>query len=263
MFRDFQLNNPNFTANGHVPDPNGYLSLPASILPSSGSVTIESWFTFTGSGFLLQRTGLSLTITTTRITRPVANNGEYLMQTQSPLRRAGPTQAPQAVDRTSPRLCPVMLGLSRPRLVVKSMPLAPPRESAAGGGGYLDDGETFMSAVVIDGTAGTLSYYLYDLSQGGIGGLQQTVATNPLSAFNFTNAFLGRSAFFQDNATSGSIDEFPHLQQCSSCTLPGGRRRSSRTKRCSAGSGASLDVVSCSRGDGASGPSAKKTLRQK
>ncbi|HEY2761019.1 MAG TPA: PEP-CTERM sorting domain-containing protein, partial [Pirellulales bacterium] len=77
----------------------------------------------------------------------------------------------------------------------------------AGGGGYLDDGETFMAATVIDGTAGTLSYYLYRTSDGA-GGLQQTIPAAPLNSFSFTNAFLGRSAFFQDNATSGSIDEF-------------------------------------------------------
>jgi hypothetical protein len=29
---------------------------------------------------------------------------------------------------------------------------------AAGGRGYMDDGESFMSAVVMDTTAGTLSY---------------------------------------------------------------------------------------------------------
>ncbi len=59
-----------------------------------------------------------------------------------------------------------------------------------------------MATTVIDGTAGTLSYYLN-------GVLQSTVANPiPLSAFNYTAAYLGRSAFIADNATSGSIDEF-------------------------------------------------------
>src|SRR5271169_5567348 len=45
-----QLNNPNFSGStSGQPDPHGYLSLPPSILPSSGSATIEEWFTFTGS----------------------------------------------------------------------------------------------------------------------------------------------------------------------------------------------------------------------
>src|SRR5262245_52882044 len=48
-----QLNNPNFSNPGPFPN-GGYLSLPPSILPSSGSVTIEQWFTFTGSGFFTE-----------------------------------------------------------------------------------------------------------------------------------------------------------------------------------------------------------------
>src|SRR6516225_7935154 len=38
-----QLNNPLFSPNTFA---GGYAVLPASILPSSGSVTIEQWFTF-------------------------------------------------------------------------------------------------------------------------------------------------------------------------------------------------------------------------
>jgi hypothetical protein len=77
----------------------------------------------------------------------------------------------------------------------------------AGGGGYLDDGGTYMAATVIDGTAGTLSYYVYRVSDG-VGGLQSTIAAIPLSSYSFTDAFLGRSPFDADNWTSGSVDEF-------------------------------------------------------
>ena len=42
----------------------------------------------------------------------------------------------------------------------------------------------------------------------GLGGLQQTITAIPLSSYSFTQAFLGRSDFDVDNATSGSIDEF-------------------------------------------------------
>jgi hypothetical protein len=52
-----------------------------------------------------------------------------------------------------------------------------------------------------------LSYYLYRTSDG-VGGLQQTITAIPLSSYSFSNAYLGRSAFGVDNATSGSIDEF-------------------------------------------------------
>ena len=78
----------------------------------------------------------------------------------------------------------------------------------AGGGGDLDDGETFMMATVIDASADTFSDYLYDESAGGAGGLQQTITAIPLSSYSFTDAYLGRSAFPGDNSTSGSIDEF-------------------------------------------------------
>jgi hypothetical protein len=74
-------------------------------------------------------------------------------------------------------------------------------------GGYLDDGGTYFAATVIDGTAGTLSYFVYRVSDG-LGGLQSTVAAIPLSSYSFTDAFLGRSPFAADNWTSGSVDEF-------------------------------------------------------
>jgi hypothetical protein len=190
-----QLNNPNFTPNGQPTDPNGYASLPVSILPTSGSVTIESWFTFTGSGFFTE--DWTFTDNNNDANPPSATNGNYLVHTISnpqggPNPSGGGNRIEQAVG-----------GYSNETDAWGTTP-----GIGFAGGGYLDDGETFMSAVVIDSVAGTLSYYLYDLSQGGVGGLQQTIAALPLSSFNFTNAFLGRSAFFQDNATSGSIDEF-------------------------------------------------------
>jgi PEP-CTERM motif len=64
-----------------------------------------------------------------------------------------------------------------------------------------------MAATVIDGAAGTLSYYLFRVSDG-VGGLQQTITAIPLGSYHFTDAFLGRSAFSADNWTSGSVDEF-------------------------------------------------------
>jgi hypothetical protein len=76
----------------------------------------------------------------------------------------------------------------------------------AGGGGYLDNGDTCFSATVISAD-GTLSYYLYDITTDQ-GGLQQTISGYPLSDFNFTHAYLGRSAFATDNATSGQMNEF-------------------------------------------------------
>jgi hypothetical protein len=187
-----QLNNPNFSGPSSA---GGYLALPASILPSSGSVTIEQWFTFTGSGFFTE--AYTFSDNNHDASGPGQFNGQYLMHTISapqggPVPSGGGSHLAQSVAgwgggetdafSTTPGL-------------------------GAGGGGYLDDGGTYMAATVIDGTAGTLSYYLYRVSDG-LGGLQQTIAAIPLSSYSFTDAYLGRSAFAGDNATSGVVDEF-------------------------------------------------------
>ena len=191
-----QLNNPNFSPTGSA---DNYLSLPASILPSSGSATIEEWFTFTGSGFFTESWAFSNNQNDSN--PPGASNGQYLMgvisapQPGSPL--VGQTLAAHIFRNLSLATAAVLKRTPMGRLLVLALVV-----------GYLDDGETFMSATVIDGVAGTLSYYLYDISAGGIGGLQQTITAIPLSSYSFSNAYLGRSAFAGDDATSGAIDEF-------------------------------------------------------
>ena len=188
-----QLNNPNFSAPSAT---EGYLALPPGILPASGSATIESWFTFTGSGFFTEDWTFSNNANDTN--PPAATNGQYFMHTIS-APQGGPVPAGGG-SHIAQSLAGYAGGETDAYGTTPGI--------GAGGGGYLDDGETFFSATVIDGTAGTLSYYLYDVSAGGIGGLQQTITAIPLSSYSFTNAYLGRSAFATDNVTSGSIDEF-------------------------------------------------------
>jgi len=193
-----QLNNPNFSGStSGQTDPHGYLSLPPSILPSSGSATIEEWYTFTGSGFFTE----SYTFSNGTDAAP-PTGGQYLMGTISAPQPATPPGGP---NTGGSHIVESLNGFN-PGPETDAFSTTP--NIGAVGGGYQDDGETFMAATVIDGTAGTLSYYLFDVSAGGVGGLQQTVTGIPLSSFNFTNAYLGRSAFSGDNATSGSIDEF-------------------------------------------------------
>ncbi len=195
-----QLNNPNFTAGtGTAPDTNGYLSLPASILPSSGSATIEEWVTFTGSGFFTESWAFTNNANDTN--PPGATNGQYLMHTISAPQPATP---PGGANTGGSHIAQSLAGYAGGETDAYGTTPG----VGAGGGGYMDDGETFMSATVIDSVAGTLSYYLYDVSAGNIGGLQQSITAIPLSSYNFTNAYLGRSPFLADNATSGSIDEF-------------------------------------------------------
>jgi Concanavalin A-like lectin/glucanases superfamily/PEP-CTERM motif len=187
-----QLNNPNFTA-GTNPDTSGYLSLPPSILPTSGSVTIEQWFTFQGSGFFTE----AYTFTNAPANgSPDPVTGQYLMHNIS-------FPANLAVDGGS-RIVETDSGTG-----AETNAFAAPGRADSG---FLDNGGTYMATTVIDAAAGTLSYYLN-------GVLQSTVA-NPiaLSSFNFTAAYLGRSAFIADDATSGSIDEFRIFNDAQSAT---------------------------------------------
>jgi hypothetical protein len=192
-----QLNNPNFTGNtSGQTDTSGYLSLPVSILPTSGAVTIETWFTFTGSGFFTEAWTFS---NATDANPPVG--GEYFMDTISAPQPAG---TPGSGNNTGGNHIVEGLHGYNPGPEIDAFGTTP--GMGAFGGGYLDNGDTCFSAVTID-SSGNLSYYLYD-ETAGVGGLQSVVAGDPLSDFAFTNAYLGRSAFSGDNATSGSIDEF-------------------------------------------------------
>ncbi len=195
------LNNPNFTGPSSGQN---YLSLPASILPASGSVTIESWFAFTGSGFFTEDWTFSNNANDTN--GPNASNGQYLMHTIS---------APQGGPVPAGGGSHVAQTLAGYGGGAETDAFGTTPGIGAGGGGYLDDGAAYFSATVIDGVAGTMSYYVYRLSDG-LGGLQQTIPAIPLSSYAFTNAYLGRSAFAGDNSTSGTVDEFRIYDSASS-----------------------------------------------
>lgn len=188
-----QLNNPNFSPSSFV---GGYLSLPVSILPSSGSVTIEQWFTFSGSGFFTEAWAFS--DRNGGANPPGAGSGQYFMHTISnPQGGPNPAGGGSSIAQTLAGYG----GGAETRAFGTTVGLG------AGGGGYLDDGATYMAATVIDGTAGTLSYYVYRVSDG-LGGLQSSIPAIALSSYSFTEAFIGKSPFDADNWTSGSVDEF-------------------------------------------------------
>jgi Concanavalin A-like lectin/glucanases superfamily/PEP-CTERM motif len=186
-----QLNNPNFSGPSTA---GGYLSLSPSILPASGSVTIEEWFTFTGSGFFTEAFTFSDNQNDTRV--PNASSGQYLMGTISAPQPAG---TPGSGNNTGGSHIAQSLAGYGNGAETDAFGTTP--GLGAGGGGYLDDGGTYMMAVVIDSNASTLSYYLNGM-------LQSTITAIPLSSYSFTDAYLGRSAFAGDNSTSGSVDEF-------------------------------------------------------
>lgn len=168
-----------------------YLALPATILPSSGSATIEEWFTFTGSGYNTQ--AFAFSNGNHDANPPGASSGQYLMGTIS-----APQGGPNAANAGGSHIGQTLAGYGGG---AETDAFETTAGIGAGGAGYLDNGATFMMACVIDGTAGTMSYYL-----NGI--LQQTITAIPLSSFSFTDAYLGRSAFPGDANTLGSIDEF-------------------------------------------------------
>jgi hypothetical protein len=193
-----QLNNPNFTAGFAVNPNDGFATLPASILPTSGSATIEEWFTAQGSGFFAE--SYTFTNAVSGGFQPTGAGGQYLIQAIS----APQPAVPPGGANTGGNHIEETLGGYSTGVQVDAYGTTP--GMGAGGGGYLDIGDTYMAATVI-AADGTLSYYLYDIT-AGIGGLQQTVAGSPLSSFAFTTAYLGRSPFDVDNIMSGSVDEF-------------------------------------------------------
>lgn len=186
------FNNPAFAA----PAPGrGYLSLPASIMPTSGSVTIEQWFTFGASGYAAQAYSF-------RNSPGAQSTGQFLMHTIStPL----PTNAPGGSNTGGSHVTQGLFGWGGPPPATYAHHTTP--GLGVLGQGFLDDGQSYMAATVIDASAGTLSYYVYRLSDG-VGGLQQTIPAVPLSSYSFTQAFLGRSAWDVDNYVNGAVDEF-------------------------------------------------------
>jgi hypothetical protein len=199
------LNNPGFTAPSS--DAN-HLSLPVSILPASGSVTIEYWFTFAGSGFFTE--GWVFSDRNGGANPPGEGNGQYFMHTISnpqggPVPAGGGSSIAQASSGFG-------AGGDESRAYSTTTGIG------AGGGGFLDDGVAYMSATVLDGDAGTLSYYVFRVSDGA-GGLQSTIPAIALSSYSFTEAFIGRSPFDGDNATAGSVDEFRIYNEARSAAL--------------------------------------------
>jgi hypothetical protein len=186
------FNNPNHAA----PAPGrGYLSLPASILPTSGSVTIEQWFTFGPSGYSTQAFSF-------RNAPGARSTGQFLMHTIStPL----PANPPGGPNTGGSHITQGLYGWGGPPPATYAHHTTP--GLGVQGGGYVDDGLAHMAATVIDAAAGTLSYYVYRVSDG-LGGHQQTIPAIPLSFYSFNEAFLGRSAWDVDNYINGTVDEF-------------------------------------------------------
>ena len=150
-------------------------------------MTIEEWFTFTGSGYFSE--AFSLTNDANDTNPPGATNGRSVLGTVS---------YPDNGSGNGSHIGESLAGYAGGEVDAEET-----TGFGVNGRGYLDNGQTWMMTAVVDGSANTMSYYLN-------GVLQQTVPTtaNLLSQFSFTNVYLGRSAFATDNGSCGSIDEF-------------------------------------------------------
>ena len=153
-----QFNNPNFTAGvGTNPTTDGYATLPPSILPSSGSATIEEWMTIQGSGFFAE--SYSFSNSNNDANPPTGAGGQYLLHAISAPQPASP---PGGANTGGDHVEQTINGYS---LGQQSDAYETTPGIGAFGGGYMDNGDTYFSATVIDGTAGTLSYYLWDTTE--------------------------------------------------------------------------------------------------
>ncbi len=182
------FNNPAFPGSNV---PRGYLEIPVTAVPTTGSMTIEQWFTFGGSGFFTE--AWTLTDHNNGANQPGASSGQYLAHTISNP-QGGPN--PSAGGSSLVQTLAGYGGGAETRAFSTT-----PGQFGFANGGYLDDGRNYMCSAVLDGTAGTLSYYINGL-------LQSTIPAVPLNSYTFTNFYLGRSPFAGDNYVSGTVDEF-------------------------------------------------------
>ena len=181
------FNNPAFPG---ASVPRGYMEIPTSAVPGTGSMTIEQWFTFGGSGFYTE--AWTLTDHAGGANPPGASSGQYLMHTVSnPQGGPNPSAGGSSLAQT-------LAGYGGG---AESRAYSTTPGFGFAGGGYLDDGRTYMATTVIDGIAGTLSYYIDGVHQS-------TIPAISLGSYSFTNMYLGRSPFAGDNYVSGTVDEF-------------------------------------------------------
>ena len=193
--------------NGIEEGTSNYVSLPAGLLPGT-SATIEEWFQ------LLPATDLE---TSANVPHGVFDMGFAF--SNATFTTVGPGQTTEsisqylvgslAVDGKGESADPNVQGTGSRIGIAQGVPAGEfdavsSATSAVNGGdaGYLDDGHYEMIAAVVDGRAGTLSYYIN-------GNLQSTVAESvPLTDLDDTTNYLGASPFFGDDGTYGAIDEF-------------------------------------------------------
>ena len=144
-----------------------YVNIPASVIPTSGSVTIETFHTLSSTG------NFSAVLSASN------GQGQFILEQSSrdgtPNGSLAAYQAPMGTQVQA-------------------------RNNPAGQ--FQDTGNTFFTAVVVDGAASTLSYYINGTFQSSIA----IPAGQGLDSLNLTEFALGRAPFNDPGAT-GSFDE--------------------------------------------------------
>lgn len=173
-----------------------FISLGGGVLPTSGSVTVEAYFTHSGGGigyftnvwnFNNETTSLPGG-QTSGLANPTTTTGQYFMNTASePLRTLGSGEATpggSSIDFAS-------AGTNSEQQST----------NPSGNAIYLDQNGTYMVAAVLDGTTNTLTYY--------INGAAQTPfvlsSGQTLAAFNDVNSLIGLSAFGGDQSFRDTV----------------------------------------------------------
>ncbi len=173
-----------------------FVSLGGYVLPASGSVTVEAYFTHSGGGigyftnvWNFNNEASSLPGGQTSGTdNPGATTGQYFMNTASePARTLGSGQSTP--------------GGSAMDLATAGYNSEQQSTNPSGSAVYLDQNGTYMVSAVLDASAGTLTYYLNGVAQVPV----TLASTQTLANFSDVNSLIGLSAFGGDPSFRNTV----------------------------------------------------------
>ena len=185
-------------ATGGASDSNtaSFISLGGGVLPTSGSVTVEAYFTHSGGGIGYYTNVWNFNNETSNLPggqttgsdNPTTTTGQYFMNTASE-----PARTLASGDVTP--------GGSAIDMATAGTNSEQQSTNPSGSAVYLDQNGTYMVAAVLDGTTNTLTYYLNGVAQTPF-----TLSANQtLANFTDTNSLIGLSAFGGDPSFRNSL----------------------------------------------------------
>ncbi len=173
-----------------------FISLGGGVLPTSGSVTVEAYFTHSGGGIGYYTNVWNFNNETTSLAggqtsgsaNPTGTTGQYFMNTASE-----PARTLASGDVTP--------GGSAIDFAAAGTNSEQQSTNPSGQAVYLDQNGTYMVAAVLDGTANTLTYYLNGVAQTPVA----LSSGQTLAAFNDVNSVIGLSAFGGDPSFRNTV----------------------------------------------------------